>query len=1161
MDEIVSFLREYCYEELKKSGGEEPIEIDFRTLELELPEIAERLLVEPEETIPLFKEALKEIDIPEIENAPIHFKNLPDSAKVRIRNLRAKHLNKFICVEGIVKVASEVKPRTYKAIFMCPDCNELIEVEQAGSTIRNPEICPKCGRRSGFILQEKKMFDSRWLLLEEPFEIASGEKPGEVKTFLKEELTTPIMQRRTDPGNRIIVSGILKELPKKVHGREATQSDFYLEANHVEPTEETFEEIKISEDEETLIEELAKDRDLFKKLIASIAPSIYGYNEIKEGLLLQLFGGTPFEMPDGTKIRDLIHILLVGDPSTGKSQLLKLISNLALKSKYVSGKGVTGAGLVSTVRKDEFTGGWVLEAGALVLCNQGLLAIDEFDKVSKEDMVALHEAMEQGSYAYNFEILFANGKREKIGAFIDGLMEKYKDKVKKGIDCEILELERTGEKFRIFTTDFKGRIFGKNIKNVSRHKAEKRIFRIFLSNGRELEVSKDHPFFVLRNKNLSVIRAENLKKGDLLPSPKQPFFDSWKKKADPNLLKFIGYYLAEGCLGYNRGKPSEIVFSNSDEGIIKDYINCAKKAFRVDKFYIQKRRDTNTKNIRMIKKEVIRFLEKNSPEIFKKRLPSFVYNLDKKYVRYLVRALFNGDGHFYHSKNVARIVFSFGEKELAEDLQDLLLMKFGIFSKIRRDRNCFRLVVERKEEIEKYYELIGFDLKYKERVEDYLKNAKKSKIHSLPYGREIIKEICRILGKGERTFLGFEFSGKNKNISEATVCKFLRELKKYIENCRKEKDLRKLKKLLGITNREIAEELNKCHQTISYWILHAKENRREKLRKIAKIINKKIEEKLRKIEELVKNLELLVSYNWIEIKEIREERYDREWVYDIRVEPSEAFFGKGVILHNSVSIAKASIIATLPAHTSILAGANPKLGRFDLYRPIADQISVPPTILSRFDLKFVMKDVPNLERDEAMVDHVFKSRTDKEYAKPEIPTSLLRKYIAYAKQNITHIEISEAAWKMFKDFFLKQRSAYSEEDSIVPITFRQFEALLRLAQASAKIRLRDRVTEEDAERAIKIMKYSLMQLGFDPESKKIDIDRAESAMAASQRSKIRILLDIIDELEKEIGKEVPVDEIMRRAEEEGLKDAENLLFRLKKEGIIYEPKAGFIKKV
>ncbi len=659
MDRIVSFLREHCYEELKKTVEGEPIEIDFRTLELELPDIAEKLLEEPEEVISLFKEALKEIDIPEIEEAPIHFKNIPDSAKIRIRNLRSKHLNRLICVEGIVKVASEVKPRVYKAIFLCPDCNELIEVDQAGSTIRAPGICPKCGRRSGFILQEKKMFDSRWIILGEPFEIASGEKPGEVKTFLKEELTTPLMQRRTDPGNRIIVVGILKELPRKIHGKEATQSDFYVEANHIEPTEETFEELKITKDEEVLIEDLAKDKNLFKKLVASLAPSIYGYHEIKEGLLLQLFGGTPFEMPDGTKIRDLIHILLVGDPSTGKSQLLKLISNLALKSKYVSGKGVTGAGLVSTVRKDEFTGGWVLEAGALVLCNHGLLAIDEFDKVSKEDMIALHEAMEQGS----------------------------------------------------------------------------------------------------------------------------------------------------------------------------------------------------------------------------------------------------------------------------------------------------------------------------------------------------------------------------------------------------------------------------------------------------------------------------------------------------------------------ISIAKASIIATLPAHTSILAGANPKLGRFDLYRPIADQIAVPPTILSRFDLKFVMKDIPNLERDEAMVDHVFRARTDKEYAQPEIPVPLLRKYIAYAKQNIEHIEISDAAWKMFKDFFLKQRSAYSEEDSTVPITFRQFEALIRLAQASAKIRLKDKATQEDAERAIKIMKYSLMQLGFDPESKKIDIDRAESAIAASQRSKIRILLDIIDELEKEIGKEVPVDEIIRRAEEEGLREAENLLFRLKKEGIIYEPKAGFIKKV
>ncbi len=655
-EQIDDYLRKYKEKLVFAATNGKPVIIDFNEMDKYDPDLAEDLLEKPQEIINEFNEGIKEFGL-EVE-VELQFKNLPKSQDIRIRNLRTRHMEKFLCVEGMVKVASEVKPRIYETLHECQECGEKFSLEQRGSTVVKPYLCPACKRRTSFKLLDKKMYDSRWVTIQEPFEITEGEKPGEIKVFLKKELTTPDMQRKTDPGNRIILNGVLKELSRQVRGIESTQTDIYLEANYIELTEQELEAISISKEDEQKITELAKQPDIFDKLVDSLAPSIYGNREIKEAILLQIFGGTHADLPDGSHIRGDIHLLIVGDPATAKSQLLKLVSKFIPRSKYVSGKGVTGAGLISTVRKDEFTGGWVLEAGALVLCNKGLLAIDEFEKMDKEDMVAMHEALEQGT----------------------------------------------------------------------------------------------------------------------------------------------------------------------------------------------------------------------------------------------------------------------------------------------------------------------------------------------------------------------------------------------------------------------------------------------------------------------------------------------------------------------VSIAKATIIATLPAQTSVLAGANPKLGRFDVYTPIAEQIMIPPTLLSRFDLKFALRDVPDAEADKKLVDHVLKARIDISSIEPEIPHTLIKKYIAYSKQHVKDVILNKDTLKVFKDFFIDMRSKFTEEDRIVPITFRQFEALIRLAQASAKVNLRTETIKEDADRAIRIMQVSLRQLGFDAETNKLDIDRMESSVAGTQRSKIRILLDIVDKLEKD-SKEVSMEDVEALAEEEGLGDVKDMVQKLEREGVLYKPKPGFIRKV
>jgi len=664
--ELVAKFKEFVSQRYKKElvkavNEETALNIDFDDMDKykDGSQFCAMLLEEPDAFLEIAKQAMEQTVLPsavsavtEAQSVKVRFFNLPED--VNIRDLRSKHLNKFSSLEGIVRRASEVRPEITETIWECTECgNRLYQPVKVGF-ISRPFKC-NCGNRV-FKQMDKKLIDARWITLEEPFELTEGEKPSQVNFILSEDLVSPEGRRMSDPGNRLKITGILREIPK---GKSSSSKlDFFMEGNHVEPKETGWERIEISKEDEAEIKKLTKDPKVYNKLVASLAPSLYGMSEIKESIVLQLFGGVPRTMKDQTKFRGDIHILLVGDPASGKSQLLKLAPNIVPRGKYVSGKGTTAAGLTATVTKDELMGGWVLEAGAIVLANKGLLSVDEFEKMDQGDQVAMHEALEQGT----------------------------------------------------------------------------------------------------------------------------------------------------------------------------------------------------------------------------------------------------------------------------------------------------------------------------------------------------------------------------------------------------------------------------------------------------------------------------------------------------------------------VSIAKASIMAMLPAQTSVLAGANPKFSRFDSYRSIAEQINIVDTLLSRFDLKFVLRDVPNAEQDRNVVEHILKAREgDYKEAEPVIDPGLIRKYIAYVKANCKP-KLTPETGKTLKEFYLRTRKKAEGGNAPIPITLRQFEALMRLAEASAKIQMSDFVRKEDAQRAIRLMKYSLRQLGYDPETGAIDVDKSEGATSYSERSKLRRLLDIITELSQK-KKEIPVKELEAAAKKEGIEDIDDLMERLKREGMLFEPSPGFVQKI
>jgi len=264
---------------------------------------------------------------------------------------------------------------------------------------------------------------------------------------------------------------------------------------------------------------------------------------------------------------------------------------------------------------------------------------------------------------------------------------------------------------------------------------------------------------------------------------------------------------------------------------------------------------------------------------------------------------------------------------------------------------------------------------------------------------------------------------------------------------------------------------------------------------------------------------------------------------------------------HTVSVAKGGIVATLNARTAILAAANPALGRYEPYRTVAENISLPVTILSRFDLIFVLRDVPEKEIDAEMTEHILElHRTGIAPVEPPVPADLLRKYISYTK-NLKPVLTGDALDRL-KDFYLAMRSASETEGTPIAITARQLESLVRVAEARARVAYRKEILAEDAEAAISIMKRSLEEVGIDVSSHKIDIDLIMTGKPKSLRDKLQIVLGTIVEMERETGM-VQRSALLEKLESEYEivgPDAERLLGQLLKEGTIYSPQEGYLKK-
>lgn len=377
--------------------------IDFDSFN---PSLAKQITHEPDEMLEAFNEAVLSI-LREIH--PDYEQEIRDKIRVRmgnytvqkgLREINADLIDKLVSVSGMVVRSSEVKPLAKKVAYRCTNCNTVTEAQLKGLVLKKPQKCPACSEKELEMDPETSIFiDFQMVRLQElPEDLPAGQLPHYVEVTVMGDLVD-----QCRPGDRIMLTGIIR-IEQEQLAPQAKTSLFRLrmEGNNIEyiggragsKDTRSVERIMISAEDERQIRTIASKPDAYDKLIASFAPHIYGHETLKESILLLIVGSVTKKLEDGSTRRGDINVLMVGDPGTAKSEMLKFAAKIAPRGLYTSGRGSTAAGLTAAVIRDK-SGIMMLEAGAVVLGDQGLVCIDEFDKIKPEDRSALHEVMEQ----------------------------------------------------------------------------------------------------------------------------------------------------------------------------------------------------------------------------------------------------------------------------------------------------------------------------------------------------------------------------------------------------------------------------------------------------------------------------------------------------------------------------------------------------------------------------------------------------------------------------------------------------------------------------------------------------------------------------------------------------------------------------------------------
>ncbi len=384
---------------------EQSIEVSYRVIEGFDHEFAHDIVEHPELHFHASNQALRQflIDAGHSNMYPfVRIVHLPSDQIRTVSQLRADDISHMLAIDAVATKITGVRPRIYAATFECVGCGHTMVINQPNEQeliepIECQQIDGGCGRakrQTRFELkqQDSILINSQFVELQElPEQMKGGIQPERILCIVEHDLAGKL-----NPGDRVKANGVLFIRSQRKGGKDTPVFDIFLRIHSLERQNIPLEEIVITEDEELEIKELARRPDIYDVFTNSIAPSIFGMEMVKRSLALQLFGGVARLNADGTRNRGDLHILLMGDPGVAKSQLLNYMADISPRGRFTSGQSASAAGLTAAAVQDAAADGrWTLEAGALVLADLGLAAIDEFDKMNEGDRSSMHEAMEQ----------------------------------------------------------------------------------------------------------------------------------------------------------------------------------------------------------------------------------------------------------------------------------------------------------------------------------------------------------------------------------------------------------------------------------------------------------------------------------------------------------------------------------------------------------------------------------------------------------------------------------------------------------------------------------------------------------------------------------------------------------------------------------------------
>ncbi|HLE47152.1 MAG TPA: LAGLIDADG family homing endonuclease [Candidatus Thermoplasmatota archaeon] len=1167
------FLTDYYKGRIEEAALNYPdtrsVDIDYNDIDRRDPNLAQYTLDHPRASIQSAEEAAKLIEVP-VEPRPflrMRIRNVPRVNRYMIRKLRAEHLGKFVAIEGLIKKVVEVRPKLRDATFQCQRCGAVFNVTQEDQVLTEPKSCDEgqggCGRDGPFRLltEESKFIDSQKLEIQESHEdLRGGAQPERITVYLEEDLTG-----RLYPGDSIIINGIFRAQQRRQGSLKLAEFIKVVDCNSFEVQKFEFEEIDIRPEDVPEITQIAANKDPYTLIRQSFAPELFGMDDVKDALILSLFGGVAKEFVDGTRIRGDIHVLLVGDPGVAKSQSLRYLAKLSPRSIYTSGKGSSAAGLTATAVRDEFgEGQWSLEAGALVLADKGI--------------ACLHPDSE----------VIVDNRPTKIGSLFDETKAQTVQ-TKSGRLLEISQADFETPNLNLDT------LMARKARAtlVTRRMFKGELIRAKLASGFELRMTPDH--LVLDGATLRWKRLGDAGVGDRLvaaqkiPGHSDPvpilsiMPDHWVVRPDRDETQ----RLVELMTASGDDRPSKAALKGRRGLSVASFRDLLTRLNADPSWWTRPYRYGPVRASRRLRIGSI------TPQLA--YVSGFLFgdgHLAKG--RYRGRLnLYQADVNHQHLASFASAIESVTDAPWRGRPRTTEALIRGA-----KARSTGTVLGTKSIILTHIHEWItGNGLGNLQRLDD-------EALAAFVAGAMDSDGCISVRRDDQKAHpyrnVAISFALSNDSITNERFMMALRRLDVF-SRLRQKTGV----KHVEITSREDGTKLlTRIAPYASKWTALPKALRgasadheevaRKPLQKILRRINVRPSVLLRTgdwsafhgfragtrrpFKNSVRRLSLTLGslasttdakqlaaltgadHALDAIVALTRESYEGP-VFDLRVPEGAHFLSSGIASHNcidemdkmeetdqsamhqameqqEISISKAGISATLKSRCAVIGAANPKTGRFDDYTPIVQQINMPPPLLSRFDLIFSMRDKPNKEQDELIARHILGTHRAGEVheqrlkfpegnfseaqekllmarIQPAIDEKMFRKYVAYAKRNYFPVMTDEAAEKI-NTFYQTLRN---QATGVIGITPRQIEALIRLTEASARIRLSNVATGTDAERAVRIFTTYLKTVGWDAEAGAISIDIIAAGASSSQQDRMRRVLEIIRRLHGESGGE------------------------------------------